>query len=217
MMCVATPHTTTSISLPLRRAPINLFCSTRSLIAAEQKPPEHRCSANTLSPSVPPFRPLLHPCCTLAIMNDEPRAKRRRDLTTVEDFYRLGKEVQNRSGQKLCVDATEERRFREFFGTSVPTAINAWNLLNEHNKLDEGSEVSHMLWSMYFMKCYPRTQEACAAAGQADSGAVDPKTWKKYIWPMIYALADLEAEVVSLFLFICFIYLLTNISFSDQF
>jgi hypothetical protein len=55
---------------------------------------------------------------------------------------------------------------------------------------------------MYFLKCYPCIQEACAAAGQADSGAVDPKTWKKYVWPMIYALADLEAEVVSLFLFI---------------
>jgi hypothetical protein len=150
-------------------------------------------------------------------MNDEPRAKRRRDLTMVEDFYRLGKEVQNRSGQKLCVEGTEDRRFREYFGGSVHTAINAWKLLNEHNKLDEGSEVSHMLWSMYFMKCYPRTQEACAAAGQADSGAVDPKTWKKYVWPMIYALADLEAEVVSSFLFICFIFLFTNISFSDQF
>jgi hypothetical protein len=59
-----------------------------------------------------------------------------------------------------------------------------------------------MLWRMYFLKCYPPTQEACAAAGQADSGADDPKTWKKYVWPMIYALADLESEVVSLFLFI---------------
>jgi hypothetical protein len=29
-----------------------------------------------------------------------------------------------------------------------------------------------------------------------------PKTWKKYVWSMIYAPADLEAEVVSLFLFI---------------
>ena len=144
-------------------------------------------------------------------MNDEPRAKRRRDLTTVEDFYRLGKEVQNRSGQKLCVEGTEDRRFREYFGGSVHTAINAWKLLNDHNKLDEGSEVSHMLWSMYFMKCYPRTQEACAAAGAADSGAVDPKTWKKYRWPMIYSLADLEAEVVSNFLLFynCIIMFLT--------
>ena len=139
-------------------------------------------------------------------MNNEPQAKRRRDLSTVEDFYRLGKEVQNRSGQKLCAEGTEDQRFREYFGTSVHTAINAWTLLNEHNKLDTGSEVTHMLWAMYFLKCYPLTQEACAAAGGTNSGAVDPKTWKKYVWPMIYALADLEAEVVSLFLFVLFIF-----------
>jgi len=114
----------------------------------------------------------------LAVMNDEPRAKRHRDLTTVEDIYRLGKEVQNRSGQKLYANLTEDRRFREYFGTSVHTAINAWNLLNEHDKLDEGSKVSHMLWAMYFLKCYPLTQEACAAAGAADAGAVDPRPGK---------------------------------------
>jgi hypothetical protein len=135
-------------------------------------------------------------------MNDKPRAKQRRDLTTVEDFYRLGKKAQNQSCQKLCIEGTKDRRFRDYFGISLNTAINAWKLLNEHNKLDEGSEVSHMLWSMYFLKCYPRTQEACAAAGQADSGAVDPKTRKKYAWPMIYALANLEAKLVSLSLFV---------------
>ena len=135
-------------------------------------------------------------------MNNEPQAKQHCDLTAVEDFYRLGKEVQNRSGQKLCVKGTEDQCFREYFGGSVHTAINAWKLLNEHNKLDEGSEVSHMLWAMYFLKCYPLTQEACAAAGAADAGAVDPKTWKKYLWPMIYSLADLEVAVVSNFLFV---------------
>ena len=147
-------------------------------------------------------------------MNNEPQAKRRRDLSTVEDFYRLGKEVQNRSGQKLCANVTEDRRFREYFGTSVHTAIVAWNLLNEHDKLEEGSDVSHMLWAMYFLKCYPLTQEACAAAGAADAGAVDPKTWKKHLWPMIYSLADLEAEVVSNFLlFYYFIIMFLTYSF----
>jgi hypothetical protein len=69
-------------------------------------------------------------------MNNEPQAKRCRDLSTVKDFYHLGKEVQNRSGQKLCVKGTEDRRFREYFGTGVHTAINAWTLLNQHIKLD---------------------------------------------------------------------------------
>jgi len=53
-----------------------------------------------------------------------------------------------------------------------------------------------MLWAMYFLKCYPLTQQACAAAGGAD-GAIDLKTWKKYVWPAVYSIADLEAEVVS--------------------
>ena len=116
-------------------------------------------------------------------MNDKPQAKRRRDLTTSEDFYRLGKEVQNRSGQKLCANVTEDRRFREYFGTSVHTAIVAWKLLNEHDKLEEGSEVSHMLWAMYFLKCYPLTQEACAATGAAHAGAVDPRHGKSTSGP----------------------------------
>ena len=71
---------------------------------------------------------------------------------------------------------------------------------------------------MYFLKCYPLTQEACDAAEAADAGAVEPKTWKKYLWPMIYSLADLEAEVVSNFLFSIALYNVSNISFlSDQF
>jgi hypothetical protein len=61
-----------------------------------------------------------------------------------------------------------------------------------------------MLWAMYFVKCYPLTQdqEACAALGDTDSGAVDPTSWKKYVWSMIYSLADLEAEVVRNILFV---------------
>ena len=98
-------------------------------------------------------------------MNNEPQAKRRRDLSTAEDFYRLGKEVQNRSGQKMCVEATEDRCFREYFGCSVHTAIKCWELLVQHEKLDPDCDVTKMLWAMYFLKCYPLTQEACAAAG----------------------------------------------------
>ena len=45
-------------------------------------------------------------------------------------------------------------------------------------------------------------QVGCAAAGTAEKGAVDPKTWRKYIWPWIYSLADLEDDVVSSF--VCF-------------
>ena len=44
----------------------------------------------------------------------------------------------------------------------------AWSLLNEHKKLDVGSEVTHMLWAMYFVKCYSLTQDDVEEVGLAD-------------------------------------------------
>ena len=55
----------------------------------------------------------------------------------------------------------------------------------------------HFLRAMYILANYPTTQVGCAAAGTAKKGAVDPKTWLKYIWPWIYFLADMEDDVVS--------------------
>ena len=56
-------------------------------------------------------------------MNELPPAKRQRDLTSVEDFYRLAKDVQRRTGQKIAMTGTEDWRFREYFGTGVAVAI----------------------------------------------------------------------------------------------
>lgn len=131
-------------------------------------------------------------------MNELPQVKRQRALSTVEDFYRLKKDVQRRTGQKLAADCTEDRCFREFFGTGDAVAINVWTLFNEYDLLPDGAEISHLLWAMYCLKCYPWTEEGCSAAA-SEKGAVDTKTWRKNIWPVIYALSDLERAVVSLF------------------
>ena len=130
------------------------------------------------------------------IMNELPRAKRQRDLSTMEDFYRVAKDVQRRTGQKMAADVTEDRRFREYFGAGVAVAINAWTLLTELDLLPDGAEICHLLWAMYFLKCYPRTEEGCSAAA-SKKGAVDLKTWRKHTWPVIYALSDLESAMVS--------------------
>ena len=54
----------------------------------------------------------------------------------------------------------------------------------------------HLLWALYFMKVYPKEGTACATAG-GSGGAIDPKTLRKYVWPIILGLADLEPNVVS--------------------
>ena len=63
-------------------------------------------------------------------------------------------------------------------------AILALTLFMKNIFLEEGAKIEHMLWAMYFLKCYPKTKEGCSAAGTAKKGAVDPKTWCKYIWSM---------------------------------
>jgi hypothetical protein len=47
------------------------------------------------------------------------------------------------------------------------------------------------------MKAYPLQAQGCAAVG-GYGGAVDPKTYRKWVWAYIEAVSDLELEVVSL-------------------
>ena len=133
----------------------------------------------------------------MAEAQPNPPAKRKRGAPpALTDFYIFGKEVQNRSGQKVCTTMTEERRFHDFFGVGALVAIAAWNLLTVNNFVPDDGTILQFLWALFFMKMYPKQGLACSAAGGRD-GAVDPKTFCKYVWPFIYALADLESIVVS--------------------
>jgi len=59
--------------------------------------------------------------------------------------------------------------------------------------------VIHYLWVLMFMKIYSFETALCGHAG-----GVDPKTFGKWIWPFIRALAELEYTVVSFY--VCIIY-----------
>jgi hypothetical protein len=134
-----------------------------------------------------------------------PKAKRQQDISTIDEFYMMAKDVQRRSGQKINAADTEDRRFRDFFGVGVHMGIIIWTLLYENDLLPEAAIVPHLLWTMYFLTCYPKQEEGCAAAADANKGAIDPKTWRKYIWPMIYALSDLESVVVSFYIVLSYL------------
>ena len=136
-------------------------------------------------------------------------------LTPAEDMYHLGRQIERRSGMKMGTFATEDRKFREFFGGSVFVALAAWRLLKNNDLLPEESGMQapqYLLWAMFFMKNYPKEGPACGAAGGSTNSknAVDPKTWRNYVWPYIYALSDLEGPVVSLFMFCICIKLQTH-------
>lgn len=128
-------------------------------------------------------------------MNDNVKRKRMSDPTPT-DFILIGKEIQNKSGRKIGSEATEDRAFREFFGINHFVATVLWNTLAVNDFIPAEGEIKHLLWTLHFMKVYPKQGVVCSIVG-GSSGAVDPKTFRKYMWPFIHAIADLEPVVVS--------------------
>lgn len=114
---------------------------------------------------------------------------------TSADFYREGKEVQNRSG-RVTTAANEDRLFREFFGCGADKALIAWNMLESSDLVPPGGKINHLLWTLFFMKQYPVEGLACGAVG-GSKGKIDPKTYRKWVWPFLCALSELEPYVVS--------------------
>ena len=50
--------------------------------------------------------------------------------------------------------------------------------------------------ALVFLKVYPKQGPVCSIVGGLD-GAIDPKTFRKWVWAFIFAVSYLEEEVVS--------------------
>ena len=53
-----------------------------------------------------------------------------------------------------------------------------WELLERDSLLPEGGRPKHLLWALHYMKVYPKQSPVCSAA-------VDPKTYRKWVWAFI--------------------------------
>lgn len=140
---------------------------------------------------------------------------------SLADIYVIGRDLQHRSSHKVGSDLSENDRFRAFFGCGANIALHVWLLMNQHYLTPQEAQLAHLLWALFFMHVYPSGKVACATAG-GSNGAIDPKTLRKYVWPMIQAIASLEPHVVCIFCsdtFIC-LFLLTwccKILFDNRF
>jgi len=117
--------------------------------------------------------------------------------TSDEDvFFRAARDIQNRTSRNAGTAAMEDRRFRELFGTSIGIVLQVWHMMDDGGLLPEKTEPKHLLWTLYFMKVYPREAPACSAVG-GSGGAVDPKTLRKWVWLFMERIAELADDVVS--------------------
>ena len=119
----------------------------------------------------------------------------------VEDLYVAARLMWRLDPSNPRSTGSEDRDFREYFGCNVLNALIIWNLLRNLDFLPESGSHHHFLWSLCYMKQYPKTRAMCSICG-----GIDPATMRKWVWAYIAAIACLEEHVVSYFLalYYCF-------------
>lgn len=78
---------------------------------------------------------------------------------------------------------TSHRKFRSFYGVSPNVCAHLWRLIRI--KPDD-SRPCHLLWSLLFLRCY-NVEDMNASIVE-----VDPKTFRKWTWKLVNAIAELE-------------------------
>ena len=116
------------------------------------------------------------------------------------DWDSAARDIQNRVSRVVGTVDREARHFREFFGTSVGAVEAVWDRLVHHDLLPDNGRPKHLLWALYFLKVYPKQGPGCSVVGGC-AGAVDPKTFRKWVWSFIRAIAELEDDMVSKFFY----------------
>ena len=94
------------------------------------------------------------------------------DLKSI--FRREARDIQNRTSRAVGTVAMEDRCFRELFGASVSIVLHVWTAMEEGGLLPKKSRPKHLLWTLYFLKVYPREAAWCSAVG----GGGEPSTPK---------------------------------------
>ena len=115
-------------------------------------------------------------------------------------FLRDAWDIQNRTSRSIGTATMEDRRSRGLFGARIKIVLKVWLMLLEDGLCPKKSKPKHLLWTLYFLKVYPREAPGCSAVG-GSKGAIDPKTLRKWVWLFIERIAELADEVVCIFSF----------------
>ena len=120
------------------------------------------------------------------------------DLPPTEIVVKLGDEFRI-LGLSLAKKPTagsiqrQDRHFRSFFGASWTVCAEAW--VRIYPELSNGNKFlrkKHLLWALLFLKLYSTESIHAGLVG------CDEKTFSKWVWKVVAALADLDVELVSL-------------------
>lgn len=112
------------------------------------------------------------------------------------EFFLAARDIQNRMSRNVGTAQMEDRRFRELYGARMEIVVHLWVMMDDDDLLPPKSKPKHLLWTLFFLKVYPREGPGCSAVGGL-GGAVDPKTLQKWVWLFIERIGELADKVVS--------------------
>ncbi len=130
-------------------------------------------------------------------------------------FFLDAWDIMDRVRRKVGTAAREDQRFRENFGAPFTIVQMVWDMLEEGGLLPEKGEPKHLLWALYFLKCYPKEGPGCAVVG-GSKGAINPKTMRKWVWLFLERICKLADHVVSLFFASFFHVFFSRLFFTKQ-
>jgi hypothetical protein len=120
------------------------------------------------------------------------------DKGTEDALFHSARDIQNRTSRRVGMAGMEDRHFCEFFGANISIVSMVWDMLTANGLRPKKSRPKHLLWALYFLKVYPKQSPGCSVVG-ASTGAVNPKTMRKWVWQFIKNIADLADNVGSNF------------------
>ena len=85
---------------------------------------------------------------------------------------------------------TRFRRFKAHFRISPLVLSRAWDLMDVENDGPIGGQRKHLLWALLFLKTYMTESVLAKMVG------VDEKTYRKWVWMMLWRLFSIEEMVV---------------------
>jgi hypothetical protein len=113
-------------------------------------------------------------------------------------FFCAARDIMNRVRRKVGTMAREDCPLCEHFDVPFTIVQMVWDMLEERGLLPKEGEPKHLLWALYFLKCYPKEGPGCTVVG-GSKGAIDPKTMRKWVWLLLERICKLADHVVSLF------------------
>lgn len=123
-------------------------------------------------------------------------------------FYTMNPEVCGRLAREVFHKDTgydnktqkvlDEEICVSLIGTSYNICSEMWNLINPLETEDlQGSHTKHLFWALLFLKCYCTEPILTRVVG-----GVDAKTYRKWTWLFVDAIAKLKPGVVSIWLIV---------------